>query len=494
MPQPYDYGGLMAQSARLTDIYPGIQEALLGQQKIKSNDMNLQQQQQSMTTQAQEQARADHARAAYAQIAQNPQLDDTQFEQLLGPIAQADPNAAMQLRRTRAMQAAAASVMANPTAQNVGRFGMAYPEAFKDMKEAYGTLDGAAHEAALKANVDVAHLLDSGSEKEAIDYLQQHMAVAQQTGEDVSSYPQLIDLIRTNPKAARTFAWGGVLSALGPEKFADNFGKISEPARGKAAAEASTAETEAQYAAPKAESDLQTAAAQRQRMAAQTANEQADLVLKRQGLELDRDKLTSTIQLELEKLDAQGTQLDAGARQAVNTSVGNSAAASALADRMGSLADQMEGSGQSSGWKAAFYEKAKGVFGAQDSVSGLRAQYNQIVNAQAVKNLPPGPASDKDIALAKQGFPPDSASPAYLSSFLRGLAKMQQAVAAAEDRKANWIAATGSLAPVRRDVNIGGVMVPAGTTFTEFNGNAVKRNKQDAIPDSLSGIMQKYGQ
>lgn len=482
----------MNTTADLTNVLPGVQQALLGQQQIQQNQNVLD-----------EQRRANAAREAAAKIATTPNLDDATFESLLAPIAQADPNAAAGMRRQRAMQADIATLKANPNAQTIGKFMMSYgEEAAKPIKAAWDMMNGAQKEAALKTNADVYSLLASGKPDMAVKVLEQHKALADQTGEDADAYEQLIETIKADPKAGQSLAGISLSVALGADKFTEAFGKIGEEERADqlqpaalrtAQAKASQEETTAQFAPAKAQSDLATAEAQRQKWSADIANDIARLALDRDKLALDRDALTSNIQLKLEELDRNGTQLDAGARQVVNTAVGNAASAQALADRANNLADRIKGANMGWGWMSSAREAWKGAFGGQDPITGLRSEYQTLVNSQAVKNLPPGPASDKDIALAKQGFPPANAGGPYLESFLRGMAKMQQAVAASEDRKANWVSVNGSLAPVRRDTNIAGVMVPAGTTFIEFNNNALKRARQGETPGSLSGIINKYG-
>lgn len=483
--------GLLADAADLTNVNATVQRSLLGQQQIEQNAGVLAQQQ-----------RADAARQAAAKIATTPNLDDATFESLLAPIAQADPNTAMQMRRQRAMRADFASVAQNPTHRAIGQLGIKYADSLKDMAAAWDGMNQAQKDAATKTSADVYGYLSAGNPEGAIAILQSQMQAAGQTGENVSAYPRMIEMIRSNPAGARTLAGLNLALGMGADKFDKVYGTLGAEDRAyqklpselqQSQAEAAIKQTEAQFKPQTIASDLATQQAQRAKWAADTANDIARLALDRDKLTLDRDQLQSTIQLKLEELDRNGTQLDAGARNAVNAAVGESTAASALADRMTNLADRMKGRDMGWGWASAAREGWKGAFGGQDPVSALRSEYNQLVNAQAVKNLPPGPASDKDIALAKQGFPPDSASGEYLQSFLRGMAKMQSAVAAAADRKANWISANGSLAPVRRDTNIGGVMVPAGTTFTEFNGNAVKRSKQGDTPASLQGIIDKYG-
>lgn len=490
MPEINDYFGAMGGAANIGGVNQNIQNTLLGQQSIQQNDNVLAQQ-----------ARAEQARKAVA-VATDPNATPELRNQALNTLQQTDAPQAVALRQQMQQKQALASYFANPTAKGTMALITSYPELKDQISKGWDVYSGAAKDAKLAATADAYGYLQSGDAQGAVKIVRDHMEADKAAGLDINGYQDLIDAIQSNPKSGLAIAGLMLAAGAGPEKFAEAHGKLAENARAdevqpfKVAQEAATAAikgTEAQYAPQKAESDLATEAAQRKRMADQTANEQADLAIKRSGLDLERDKLSSNIQLELEKLDRTSTQLDAGAKQAVNTAVGESVSASALADRMNNLADRIHGTDMSSGAYSTAREKLKGLFGGQDPVSGLRSEYNQLVNAQAVKNLPPGPASDKDIALAKQGFPPASANAAYLESFLRGMAKMQQAVAASSDRRANWISANGSLAPTRRDIDVGGVIVPAGTTFGEFNNNAVKRGRQGDTPAGLQGIISKYG-
>jgi len=500
MPQPYDYLGAMGG---VPNVSAAVQNAVFGEQQRQQNQNTLDQQMRADDAQkalgdlilSGQQPTPSGQQPASAQGQQDPQ-------EAFARLAHANPQAAQQYLRQKRMQQDFGTLMANPNGQSVGRFMMMYPEAADGLKAGWNTLSGAQKDAGIKTSADVHGYLNAGDQEGAIKILQDHIAAAKTTGEDVSAYPDLIDLIRNNPQGAKALSAINLATALGPEKFADNYGKIGDERRAdevqpykvqQEAADASIKGTEAQYKPSMLQSDLETQASNRERQAAQTANEVARLALDRDHLELDRDTLTSNIQVKLEELDRQGTQLDPGGRQAVNAAVGDSVSATALADRMNDLAGRIGSTKMGSGWVASFRETAKGAFGDQDPISGLRSEYNQIVNAQAVKNLPPGPASDKDIALAKQGFPPSNASPQYLSSFLKGMAKMQQAVAAGADRKANWLSINGSLAPAARDLDVAGVRIPKGTTFVEYNNNAVKRSKQGQMPGSLDGILKKYG-
>lgn len=104
------------------------------------------------------------------------------------------------------------------------------------------------------------------------------------------------------------------------------------------------------------------------------------------------------------------------------------------------LADQIEGANIGGGiFQGSWAERVKDITGQQDAVTSLRKRYNAIKGSQVVKNLPPGAASDADIALALAGFPTDNASGPQLASFLRGVAKLEERQANFQDFKANYI-------------------------------------------------------
>lgn len=95
--------------------------------------------------------------------------------------------------------------------------------------------------------------------------------------------------------------------------------------------------------------------------------------------------------------------------------------------------------GFSGGAKASISEFLKDALGTQDDVSALRRKYRGIRASQAMKNLPPGPASDKDIALALGGFPPENAPASVISSFIKGAAKLGRIDQSFQTFKAEYI-------------------------------------------------------
>ena len=109
------------------------------------------------------------------------------------------------------------------------------------------------------------------------------------------------------------------------------------------------------------------------------------------------------------------------------------------------LAVQMEGANLRGGFFGATWpEKMKEFTGSQDAVTALRKRYFAIRSSQAIQNLPPGVASDKDIELALMGFPGDKANKEEMASFLRGMAKLERAADTYNTFKANHISTTGN--------------------------------------------------
>lgn len=76
------------------------------------------------------------------------------------------------------------------------------------------------------------------------------------------------------------------------------------------------------------------------------------------------------------------------------------------------------------GFAGTFEEIIKTAGGTQDEASLARTRGNKLVQSEAINSLPQGPATDVDVALARQGEPPADAGAEYLASYARGLAKI----------------------------------------------------------------------
>ncbi len=103
------------------------------------------------------------------------------------------------------------------------------------------------------------------------------------------------------------------------------------------------------------------------------------------------------------------------------------------------LVDDFRGMDFKGGVVASIDDFLKDALGTPDEVSALRRKFRGIRASQATKNLPPGPASDKDIALALSGFPPENAPAESIAVFLAGASKMAKIDNAFQTFKAEYI-------------------------------------------------------
>lgn len=92
-----------------------------------------------------------------------------------------------------------------------------------------------------------------------------------------------------------------------------------------------------------------------------------------------------------------------------------------------------------SGKAGTMVEWLKEQTGNQDEFTLLRKDWSKVKASEVVKNLPPGAASDSDIALALEGFLPTNADPKSVASFLRGVAKMRKLNAEYNAFKADYL-------------------------------------------------------
>ena len=160
--------------------------------------------------------------------------------------------------------------------------------------------------------------------------------------------------------------------------------------------------------------------------------------------------------------------------------------------KVGALADKLdEAQGKiASGLASTAKEAFKEVFGTQDYESELRTEAQRLRTSNAVKNLPTGPASDKDIRLVLSGEPPANASPAYLAEYARGIQKLAQYEADYYTASASWLDRYGD----NRGFNSYLQREQAEETLAAVPQEAIARLEAvNFDPMALAIFEQKYG-
>jgi len=85
----------------------------------------------------------------------------------------------------------------------------------------------------------------------------------------------------------------------------------------------------------------------------------------------------------------------------------------------------------------------KKQLGSEDAYITFKQQFLGVRNLELMNSLPPGPASDPDVQLAKQGFPGDDATVDQMEAFLRGSKKIAEALQERKQFEMNYFSTHG---------------------------------------------------
>jgi hypothetical protein len=354
----------------------------------------------------------------------------------------------------------------NPTARDFTNIAMLLPEKeAASMRANWDTLNKDQQDNELRFGGQVMSAFSTGAPQVGINLLEQRAEAEDNAGraDRAKAYRTYAEIAKTNPSAAQKTIGIMLAGVPGGDKVLESSIKAL-----KAPAEVRTGEAGA------IEKELVTANTPT-RLALENANTGAQIrnidsqIADRSGrLALDRDKLQTDVEMKLFELGQTGGKLDADARKIVNDATIAAVGSEQSAGRMLDLAGRIESAQGGKGALTKASEWFAGATGRQDEWTQMRQEYTRLRNTQAIKSLPPGPATDKDIQMALKGFPEETANAQTIGSFLRGMAKLQQFEAAAKSAEAEWVNSTGSLGRAKTDINIGGIQVPAGTTFVDF--------------------------
>jgi hypothetical protein len=172
----------------------------------------------------------------------------------------------------------------------------------------------------------------------------------------------------------------------------------------------------------------------------------------------------------------------------LNTYIGTAQQAESDLGRMNDIAARYQQAaieGIAAGVPAKAFELMKSVVGGEDATTQLRTEYEQLRMKGVLSNLPAGPATDKDVAIAQKGWPQPTASPAYIASFLRGMQKLRAIDAAQAAHSAAYLSMhqreTGMLEDwnKRRAGLIADAWAPYGGVYNPMNPETGKPYSDD---------------
>ena len=395
----------------------------------------------------------------------------------------------------------------NPTARDFTDVAMLLPEKeAASLRANWETLNKSQQESGLQFGGQVLSAFQTGAADLGITLLKQRAEAERNSGraDQAQAYDTWARLAEVDPKSAQTTI-GVMLAALpGGDKVVESIGKVQAqkreealfgPGLTKAKADADTAVAaaikagvDAQYAPAlaqagltKAQSDAIKAAsdanfADRLNQAGlneknwniRAAQNQINVASARLGL--DQTKTAAEVQLTLARIGEIASSLPEQAKKDINTAAVAAGTAKQQAAQFNSLADRLQTQGGGFGGLSRANEWFKKATGNEDYVSQLRQEFTRLRNSAAVQSLPPGPATDKDIAMVLEGFPPSTADATVMASFLRGMAKLQDINSATENARVDWLSNNrGSLGRATAAFPAGDFAAKPGETWVDLS-------------------------
>ena len=418
----------------------------------------------------------------------------------------------------------------NATAADYANLSMLLPETqAKAVRESFAMRSVEQQQIALQESGQIFSAFQSGRPEIAIDLIQKKVDSLRNAGNEAGAKfaETWLNVAKENPKNAEDY-FGFTISqmpggdkvitsaiALGGEKRA----AAKAPSElttaianaDKALAEAKTAQATATSAPEKAAADAALAKANAEKGKIQAKfEERAQLAtLEEKGwnvrnlqsqisnraaqLGLETRRTNAEVAHKLAQIAKDKTYIPADTRKLINESAVIASTSKQAANQTMDLSKRIEAAEGGKGALTKASEWMATTTGRQDEWTQMRNEYTRMRNTAAIKALPPGPATDKDIMLALKGFPDEAANAKTLASFLRGLAKMQDIEASISNSKTDWLAQNnGALTRATSTFIAGDYSSNPGETFTELTERiAVDMNKRYASIGGFSSLVEQ---
>lgn len=342
-------------------------------------------------------------------------------------------------------------VFSNPTPQAFSQLIAKYPQQREAFKQSWDILSEDQKNNEFLSGAQAYNAIASGNIDVAKNLLDQRIEAAKNSGKDTKNLVAMRDAIDANPKSVQANI-GLILSSADPKRWSEMTKEMRE-------AELHPGALEKQAA------DLGMTRAEVNKLMVDTRKSIADI----SKTNVDAEKVAyeaALKSLELRDKSAGVVELSEDAKKLINQSVTTATNLKSLSNQYRVLADSIT-TDMASGAAGKASEKVKGIFGSEDNVTRLRQEYRRLRNSQVLNNLPPGVASDRDIQIAMEAFPSDTADPALIASFLKGVAKLQDYDASINEAKAEWVNSVGTLGKSRAPLTIMGKSFPVGTNFND---------------------------
>jgi hypothetical protein len=362
----------------------------------------------------------------------------------------------------------------NPTARDYENLAMFLP---KDRSEAmlnwFNTRSKEEQGNLLAFNGQVLSAAETKPEV-AVNLLRERATAERNKGNeaDAKGFELQANLIEQDPKMARV-TLAPVISRLpGGKDVLEGVAKALEVSRAqqlfpsqlsKAESEAITAASNAAFA-----DQLNKAGLDEKNWNIRAAQNKIRIDAARLGL--DQQRTAAEVALNIARVADMANGLPDSAKTAINDAAIKAGTSKQQAAQFNSLADRLQQAGGGYGFFSSIAEWTAKATGRQDYMSELRQEFTRLRNNAAIQSLPPGPATDKDIAMVLEGFPPSNADSRTMASFLRGMAKLQDINSTIENARVDWLSSNrGSMTKARQPFTVGDLSVAAGDSWVDVS-------------------------
>jgi hypothetical protein len=367
------------------------------------------------------------------------------------------------------------------TAADYANLAMVLPETqAKAVRESFSMLSGERQQNALQQSGQVFSAFKAGKPEIAIGLLDRQIEAKRNSGDNEGAMflETWRDVAKENPKATEDYFGFTISQMPGGDKIIESAVKLGAERRTeqlqpsvltKAEQEAKKATSEAEIKAIEAQftERLQKAGIDEKNW--NVKNLQSQINDRAAKLNLDKQTTAATVAEKMSSIQKNLNDIPSDTRKLINESAVTAATAKQSADQFNDLAKRLDASGGGYGVFSSASDFLKKGAGFQGGMTQLRQEYTRLRNTAAIKSLPPGPATDKDIAMALKGFPSDNASATDLSAFLRGMAKLQDVDASISNAKTDWLAQNnGTLTRAKGTFVAGDYSTKPGETFNDF--------------------------
>jgi len=416
----------------------------------------------------------------------NPIANFAQGLQTGNQIKQFNDMQAMQEQYKQDMGA----LLDDPTPQAIQNMMLKHPEQAKVFEPILKDMSEAQRKSDLLTTGQIYAALNSGNNDVATQIIQRKIDASKNSGIDTTDLDQIKQMIEVNPKAAMTFA-GLYGTSLDP-KFAENIGKVGTELRAqekapveleKLKSDAEKARIEALFLPEEKTTGIEKTKAEITKAKVEAKKLTNDIYVASERLKLDKQTTAADVALKYKQLG----DIPTDARKLVNEKAIEASGHKQSSIQYTNLANDLEKMGGGYGAASSAAEWLKKATGNQDAMTDLRNRYQRAANSQVINSLPKGPASDKDIAFAKEGVPPSSADPQTMVRFMRGLAKMENLNAEVKNAQADWAANNnGQLTRAQTNFLAGNFQVKKGENLTDFEariaGELLKTTSTPTVP------------